>query len=395
MKALYFDCFAGASGDMILGALVAAGVDASLLQLQLKALNVPGFELEFATVVKSGISATHARVHTTEQQTHRHLSDILGIIYDSGLSDNVKVRAARIFSRLAEAEARVHNEPVERIHFHEVGALDAIVDVVGASICFELLGIEGFSCSPLHVGSGFVDMDHGRFPVPPPAVVELLKGAPTYATEVKGELVTPTGAAIITTVCSEFGPLPIMTLRQNGYGAGTRNYDKFPNVLRVLIGDRAEAADDDRLTIIETNVDDLSPQVLGHVMESSFELGALDCYFTPILMKKNRPATLISILCDSAHSGLLAEMLFRETTTLGVRTHSVSRHALAREVVSVETRYGPINVKVAWLNGRVVNDMPEYEQCRAAALRSNVALRVVEDAARTAFAQTKAKQNSS
>ena len=227
MKTLYFDCFAGASGDMILGAMVAAGVDARALQAELSKLNVQGFEVEFASVMRSGISATHARVLTAEQHAHRHLRDILKIIYESGLSDRVKDRAARIFSRLAEAEAHVHNEPVEHVHFHEVGALDAIVDVVGAAICFDLLGIERFFCSPLHVGSGTVDMDHGRFPVPPPAVAELLKGAPIYSTDIKGELVTPTGAAIITAVCTEFGPLPNLRLEQSGYEQ-VREYDGFP-----------------------------------------------------------------------------------------------------------------------------------------------------------------------
>ena len=237
MKTLYFDCFAGASGDMILGAMIAAGVEPQALLDQLSLLNVQGYSIEFQTVDRSGISATYARVQTPPEHAHRHLSHILKIIYDSQLSAGVKDRAAKVFSRLAEAEARVHNEPVESVHFHEVGALDAIIDVVGAAICFDLAGIERFVCSPLHVGSGSVDMDHGRFPVPPPAVAELLKGAPVYSTDIKGELVTPTGAAIIATVCSEYGPIPKMELQQTGYGAGTRQYEKFPNVLRVLIGE--------------------------------------------------------------------------------------------------------------------------------------------------------------
>jgi pyridinium-3,5-bisthiocarboxylic acid mononucleotide nickel chelatase len=390
MKTLYFDCFAGASGDMILGALVAAGVEPQALIERLNALSVSGFKVEFETVNRSGISATHARVHTEEQHAHRHLSDILKIIYDSGLTDGVKQRAALVFSRLAAAEAQVHNEPVDRVHFHEVGALDAIVDIVGAAICFELLGIEKFVCSPLHVGSGTVNMAHGRFPVPPPAVAELLKGAPVYSTEVQGELVTPTGAAIITSVCSDFGPLPSLTLERSGYGAGTRDYEKFPNVLRVMIGEQVQQVADEQLVMIETNVDDLSPQVMGHVMDQALELGALDCYFTPIIMKKSRPATLISILCRPQERELLSEMIFSQTTTLGLRTFNVSRRALAREIVTVETQYGRIDVKVAYLNGKIVNRMPEYEQCRAAALRANVPLRVVEDEARLAFSKRKA-----
>jgi uncharacterized protein (TIGR00299 family) protein len=385
MKTLYFDCFAGASGDMILGALVAAGADPRALTGQLSLLSVQGFEVDFVTVNRSGISATHAIVRTAHEHHHRHLGDILKIIYASSLSDGVKDRAAKIFSRLAEAEAKVHNEPVEKVHFHEVGALDAIVDVVGAAICFELLGIERFVCSPLHVGSGTVDMDHGRFPVPPPAVTELLKDAPIYATDIKGELVTPTGAAIITTVCSDFGPLPGMKLESSGYGAGTRVYEKFPNCLRVLIGEDAETTGpNERLWMIETNIDDLSPQIFGHVMDRAFQLGALDCYFTPIQMKKNRPGVLLSVLCrDSDRDGLSA-MIFAETTTLGLRSYSVERRALERDTMRVETRYGPIDVKVARLNGNVVNRMPEYEQCREAAVLANVALQVVEEEARLA-----------
>jgi len=386
LKTLYFDCFAGASGDMILGAMVAAGVDPRELADQLRALGVSGFEIEFAIVDRSGISATHARVNTQEQHAHRHLGDILKIIYESQLNDKVKERAALVFSRLAKAEAQVHNAPVDHVHFHEVGALDAIVDVVGAAICFELLGIERFVSSPLHVGSGTVSMAHGLFPVPPPAVAELLKGVPIYSTEVKGELVTPTGAAIISSVCTEFGPMPPLRLERTGYGAGTREYEKFPNVLRVMIGEPAVGVTDEQLVMIETNVDDLSPQVLGYVMDRALELGALDCYFTPIVMKKSRPASLVSILCREEDRERLSEMVFSETTTLGLRTFSVSRRALEREIVKVETQYGPIDVKVARLNGRMINQMPEYEQCRIAAVRANVALRAVEDEARLAFA---------
>ena len=372
---------------MILGAMVAAGVDPRSLIENLQGLSVSGFEVDFATVDRSGISAVHARVRTQEQHAHRHLGDILKIIYDSSLRDAVKQRSALVFSRLAEAEARVHNKPVDHVHFHEVGALDAIVDIVGAAICFDLLRIERFACSALHVGSGTVDMAHGRFPVPPPAVAELLKGVPVYATDVKGELVTPTGAAIITSVCSEFGALPSLKLESTGYGAGSREYEKFPNVLRVIIGEQVHASEYEQLIMIETNVDDLSPQVMGHVMEKALDLGALDCYFTPIVMKKSRPASLISILCRESERERLSEMIFSETTTLGLRTFGVSRRALAREFVTVETQYGPIDVKVARLNGRIINQMPEYEQCRAAALRANVALRAVEEEARLVFAQ--------
>jgi uncharacterized protein (TIGR00299 family) protein len=386
MRTLYFDCFAGASGDMILGAAVGAGVDANALREQLSLLNIEGFSLDFETVDKSGLSATFARVHTVHEHKHRHLSDIEKIVADSQLTTGVKKRAIAVFTRLADAEAHVHNEPIERVHFHEVGALDAIVDVVGAAICFELLNIERFVCSPLHVGSGTVEMSHGRFPVPPPAVAELLKGVPYYSTDIKGELVTPTGAAIITTLCGEYGPMPLMKAQQTGYGAGARDYEKFPNALRVIVGETAPTRNPEKqLLMIETNIDDASPQIIGHVMDRAFALGARDCYFTPVQMKKNRPGVLLSVLCDRDLKEAVMEMLFNETTTLGLRSYEVARRALERRMVTVQTAYGPIDVKVGNLNGRVVNAMPEFEQCREAASRAGVALKEVEDAARLAL----------
>ena len=390
MKTIYFDCFAGASGDMILGAMVAAGVDAQVLREQLSLLNVEGFKLDFETTDRSGLSATYARVETIQEHKHRHLADIRKIIENSGVSDAVKDLSLRIFQRLAEAEARVHNEPIEKVHFHEVGALDAIVDVVGAAICFDLLKIDRFVCSPLHVGSGMVQMEHGRFPIPPPAVAELLRGVPFYSGDIKGELLTPTGAAIITTVCSEYGPIPRITTDRTGYGAGTREYDNFPNVLRVLIGETEnDDAASERLWMIETNLDDASPQIIGHVMDRVFDLGALDCYFTPAQMKKNRPGVLLSVLCGAEEKEAVLNLLFTETTTLGVRSYEVERRALRRNVVTIETQYGPIDVKVAHLNGRVVNEMPEFEQCRTAAIRAGVPLKMVEEAARVALAKTR------
>jgi uncharacterized protein (TIGR00299 family) protein len=390
MKTLYFDCFAGASGDMILGAMVAAGVDPNFLRQQLSLLPVSGFKVDFETVDRSGLSATYARVETAPEHKHRHLADIKEIIDRSGLAEAVKQRAVQIFTRLAEAEARVHNEAVDHVHFHEVGALDAIVDVVGAAICFEFLKIDRFVCSPLHVGSGMVQMAHGRFPIPPPAVAELLKGAPFYAGDVKGELVTPTGAAIITTVCREYGPVPQMTTESTGYGAGTREYPDFPNVLRVFVGEtESSRAIDERLWMIETNLDDASPQIIGHVMDRELDSGALDSLFTPVQMKKNRPGVLLSVLCAQDKKEAVMKLLFTETTTLGVRSYEVSRRALQRSVVRVETQYGPIDVKVAHLDGRVVNEMPEFEQCRDAAAKANVPLKSVEEAARLAMAKVR------
>ena len=375
---------------MILGALVGAGADPHQLIDQLKLLGVENYQVSFSQIDRCNLSATRATVHIGPEHSHRHLADLLKIIDDSQLNRSVKDRASRVFSLLAEAESEVHNVPVERIHFHEVGALDAIIDIVGACIGFELLGIERFVCSPLHVGSGTVEIAHGRFPVPPPAVLSLLRGAPIYSTEVKGELVTPTGAAIIKAVVQEFGPLPPMLVSSIGYGAGTREYKDFPNALRVVVGETSDrpVEDVERLVIVETNIDDMSPQVFGYVMDRAFELGALDCYFTPVQMKKNRPGTLVSILCKPAQQTSLCEMLLVETTTLGVRSYEVDRVALQRAIVTVETPYGAIDIKEASIHGRLLRAMPEYEQCRKAAQEAGVTLREVEQSALKAHAET-------
>ena len=386
MKTLYFDCFAGASGDMILGALVAAGVEPRALIDQLQQLGVAGWKIDFETVDRSGISATYARVETAPEHAHRHLKDILKIIYQSQLKQSVKERAALIFSRLAEAEAQVHNQPVEKIHFHEVGAIDAIIDVCGAVIGFELLGIEQFISSPLRVGFGMARMAHGRFPIPPPAVAELLRDRPVYAGDVEGEFVTPTGAAIITSVCDRFENIPSMKIERTGYGAGSRNPEGFPNTLRVLVGETEAVANaDEILLMIETNIDDMSPQLFGYVMDRALELGALDCYLTQTQMKKNRPGSLISILCRPRDREKFLEMLFAETTTIGARSYEVKRRALVRETIRVETQFGGIDVKVARGNNGYVNAMPEFDQCRAAAAAANVPLREVQEAARQAY----------
>jgi len=386
MKTLYFDCFAGASGDMILGGLVAAGAEPRALIDQLQLLGVAGWKIDFETVDRSGISSTFARVQTAHEHVHRHLSDILKIIYQSQLKQSIKDRAALIFSRLAEAESRVHNEPVEKIHFHEVGALDALIDVCGAAIGFDLLGIEQFISSPLRVGYGMAQMAHGRFPIPPPAVAELLRDRPIYAGDVEGEFVTPTGAAIITAVCDRFENIPAMKIEATGYGAGTRNPKGFPNALRLLVGvTETVASADETLMMIETNIDDMSPQLFGYVMERALELGALDCYLTQTQMKKNRPGSLISILCRPRDREKFLEMLFAETTTIGARTYEVQRRALLRETIRVETQFGAIDVKVARGNNGHVNAMPEFDQCRAAATAADVPLREVQEAARQAY----------
>jgi len=387
MKTLYFDCFAGASGNMILGGLVSLGVAPEQIILELQNLNVSEFDIEFSKVNRAGISAIHAKTIYKEEKVHRHFSDIKKIIEESGLDSSIKERSIEIFRNLTKAEAKVHGVEIEKVHFHEVGAMDAILDVVGTCIGFELLGIEKFVCSKIHVGSGFIDIAHGKYPVPPPAVAELLKGIPTYSTEIVGELITPTGAAIISTVCNSFGELADFESEIIGYGAGTREYENFPNVLRLMIGadsirrhedtqqkgvgEVQKAVSAENLLLLETNLDDVTGEVLGFVMERAFEKGALDCWFTPIQMKKNRPATMVSILCRIDDKAILSELLYKETTTLGIRITEVKRECLAREIRTVKTAFGEVNIKVASLNGKIVNAKPEYEQMRKIALESN------------------------
>ncbi len=383
MKTLYFDCFAGASGNMVLGALIAAGVDEGKLKAELEKLNLPDFHLSVEKVNRSGISSVHVHVKIPDEKNHRHLPEIEKIIDESSLSDSVKERSIAIFRKLADAEASVHGIELSKVHFHEVGAFDAIIDVVGSCIGFEILGVQRFVASKIHVGSGFVDMAHGKFPVPPPAVAKLLESIPFYSTEIEGELITPTGAAIISTLCDSYGPIPELKLEAIGYGAGSRTYDKFPNVLRIMIGESAavsERSDAETLTVLETNIDDLSPQILGHFMERALAEGALDCWFTPIQMKKNRPATLVSVLCHTADEQRFLELFYRETSTIGVRVQRVERHSLKREVTTVETEFGHVDIKRSYLNGEAVNSKPEFDDMKAAAAASGVSVKAVSDA---------------
>ncbi len=378
MKTLYFDCFAGASGNMLLGALVGLGVASDELHSELAKMDVPAFEIVFETRDKSGIAALHADVRVPDEKNHRHLHHIEGIITNSALSDGVKSRALSIFRTLAAAEAKVHGIDISKVHFHEVGALDAIIDIVGCCICFEKLGIESFASSKLHVGSGFVEMAHGKFPVPPPAVAEILRDAPVYSTEITGELVTPTGAAIIATICKSFGPIPEIRIEKVSYGAGTRDYMNFPNAIRLIVGRSSSGGHLSKLLLIETNVDDITGQTLGYLMEKAFEAGALDCWFTPIQMKKNRPATQISILCTVEARSAMIELLYLETSTLGARVIEVERDCLPRVTKKIGTRFGEITVKVAKYQDRVVSAKPEYGELRRAAAEFGLPLLKVE-----------------
>jgi hypothetical protein len=381
MKIAYFDCFSGISGDMTLGALVDAGCNLAEMESQLRRLPVTGWKISSEKVVRRGFRATQAKVESSDAQRHRSLSEILQLIERAGLPAAVGERASRIFQRLGEAEALVHGMPVEKVHFHEVGAVDSIVDIVGAAAGFDQLGIEEFFCSALNVGGGRVQTQHGSLPVPAPATAELLRGAPTYSTGIQRELVTPTGAAIVATVTSRFGPQPQMTVAAVGLGAGSAELAEQPNVLRLFIGEAAARRDDagleEDIAVLEANLDDMSPQIYGFFAERALEAGALDVFSVPVQMKKNRPGQLITVLCNPADQEKFSDLLFRETTTLGVRQSIVKRRTLQRESLTVQTSLGSIRMKVARLHGHILNFAPEYEDCQKVAAERGVPLKRV------------------
>jgi pyridinium-3,5-bisthiocarboxylic acid mononucleotide nickel chelatase len=391
MKIAYFDCFSGASGDMLLGALLDAGLELGRLEAELHRLPLPDWSITAEKTKKKGIAATQVRVHSGEHHPHRGLAEILRLIdhgREAGLAPAVAERASAIFRRLGEAEAKIHNVPVEQIHFHEVGAVDAIVDIVGASAGFALLGIEDFHASALNVGGGRVEAAHGVMPVPAPATAELVRGAPTYSSGIERELLTPTGAAILTTIVHHFGPLPPMRIAAIGYGSGTTDLPSQANVLRMFVGEavpQGGIASDETITVIEASVDDLNPQVYAYFAERALGAGALDVSSAPLQMKKGRPGQLITVLAPPGRADSLVDLFFRETTTIGVRAWEARRRVLAREMVRVETPYGAVAVKVARLNGRVLNASPEFEDCRRLALERNVPLKQVQAAASAAF----------
>jgi uncharacterized protein (TIGR00299 family) protein len=383
MKIAYFDCIAGASGDMILGALVDAGIPLEKFQERLSDLAIGDeFDLQAKKINKNGFGATKVDVIVHESETNhqhgRHLAEIEAIIGKSRLAEHIQEKAIGMFRRLAEVEAGIHGLPVENVHLHEVGGVDTIVDIVGALLGLEVLGVEQVYGSPLPLGRGFVRSAHGQIPLPAPATVALLKGIPVRGSDIESELVTPTGALILSTVCKSFGPIPTMTLSALGYGAGGRDLP-IPNLLRLLVGEGGAGIES--LVILETNVDDNSAEINGYVMERLFANGALDVFFTPIMMKKNRPATLLSVLCRPANVEVMETILFRETSTLGVRRQPVERRCLPRESVIVETFYGPIRVKVALLPDGTTKRAPEYEDCKRAAESHGVPLRLVYKAA--------------
>ena len=371
---------------MTLGALVDAGCGLELLRSGLQGLQVPGWTIAAEKVWKNGMSATFVRVTTEDQSKHRSLSTILEILQKSTLSETVRNNAAAIFRKLGEAEASVHDVPLEKIHFHEVGAVDAIVDIVGSCIGFESLGIQKFACSPLNVGGGTAKMAHGILPVPAPATAKLLQGKPTYSNGVQKELVTPTGAAIVATLCDSFGPQPAMSVSAIGYGAGSADLEGQPNVVRIMLGEAAEKAVpgfDEEISVIEANLDDMNPQIYGYFSEKAFVAGALDVYTTPVQMKKNRPGTLLTVLCKPTDTNTLMSLIFAETTTFGARTYTAQRRTLPRESVNVHTQFGDVRIKLSRVNGRILHVAPEFEDCRKLAVEKNIPLqRVISDALR-------------
>ena len=371
---------------MTLGALVDAGCDEEQLRTELGGLRVPGWGLTAERVWKNGMAATHVKVKTEDQSKHRSLSAILEILEKSQLAPGVRDRAAAIFTKLGEAEARVHGVPLEKIHFHEVGAVDAIVDIVGACIGFHALGIEEFACSALNVGGGTAKMAHGILPVPAPATANLLQGKPTYSNGVQKELVTPTGAAIVATLCEWFGPQPSMSVTDIGYGAGTADLEGQPNVVRLMIGEAAGksvAGFDEEIAVIEANLDDMNPQIYGYFLERALAASALDVYTTPVQMKKNRPGTLLTVLCKPQDTNTLISLIFAETTTFGARTYRAQRRTLPREFLNVTTAFGDVRIKISRVNGRILHVAPEYDDCRKLAVEKNVPLqRVISEALR-------------
>ena len=422
MRIAYLDCFSGISGDMFLGALIDAGVSPQLLEDTVKALNI-GARVELSKVVRAGISATkvdvyansekdlprevfwerqendhankhahdHGHAHSEDSHEHHHhghdhehgrtLSAIRHIIEKAAISSNAKNTAIKIFETLGQAEAEIHSTSIDQVHFHEVGAVDAMVDIVCAAVGAESLAVEEWVCSPLNVGGGTVKCAHGTLPVPAPATLKLLRDAPVYSSGPQVELVTPTGAAIVRTLSTRFAPFPAMKIETSGYGAGTRDFPEHPNLLRITIGE-AEPTDrvntsNDRITVLEANLDDLSPQVLAYAMERLLAEGALDVFSVPVQMKKSRPGALLTVLAKMEDASRLTKTIFDETTTLGVRRREEQRQTLSRRWETVDTTWGPVRVKIANMNGTVSNYAPEYEDCRTLAEAQHVPLRTV------------------
>lgn len=388
VRVLYFDCFSGISGDMVLGAFLDAGLPLAELERALGTLGVSGVSVGSERVLRAGVSATKFVVHThhhAEHHAHRSLAEISTLIASTALSPAGRDRARSLFRRLAEAEAAIHQMSVDDVHLHEVGALDSIIDIVGAVFALEWAGADRIVCSPLNVGGGTVESAHGRLPVPAPATVRLLGDAPIYGGAVQKELVTPTGALIATSYAGAFGPIPLMEVERVGYGAGERDTPGVPNVLRVLIGRAADRATGDRVSVIECEIDDMNPQIFSVVMDRLSAAGALDVFYTPVQMKKNRPGTLLTVIAPPELRSELTDIVFRETTTIGLRYSDVDRECLRREIVSVDTPIGSVRFKLAWRGGRVINVAPEFEDCSRLAVEHALPVKEVQAIAVQAY----------
>ena len=380
MRTAYFDCFSGISGDMILGALIDLGLSPKYLEKELKKLDIPAFKLIVKNVRKNGISGVGVEVITKDKK-ERTLKDILKIIDKSKLDKDIKETAKKIFTRLNDAEAQVHRENKEHMHFHELGMLDTIVDVLGALIGIKKLGIEKIYGSALHIGSGFVKCSHGTLPVPSPATAELIKGIPAYGKDVEGELVTPTGAVLITSLAEKFGNMPRIKIEKTGYGAGERNLS-IPNLLRVIIGNMDDDYEQDRVALIQANIDDMNPQIYDYLFEKLFKKGAFDVWLAPIQMKKNRPAVCLSVLAKKNDVDSLCDVIFNETTTIGVRISEVSRKKLSRQEKAVNTKYGKISVKISKAGKSIKTITPSYDDCRKLAKKLNIPLKEIFEEAK-------------
>ena len=383
MKTAYFDCCSGISGDMVIGALIDMGLDIRILRRELSKLHISNYSISASKAERHHITGTSFKVKFKESRHHRTFTDIKNLINKSKLSAKTKELSVSIFFNLAKAEAKVHGCKVAEVHFHEVGAVDSIVDIVGTAVGIEKLGIEKIYSSALPLGSGWVETAHGRMPVPAPAALELMKGVPVIQSPVKSELTTPTGAAIIKTIAKGFGNMPQMKIEKIGYGIGTRDFEQIPNILRIVTGEGSSGQE--KLLMIETNIDDMNPQIYDYLMTRLFKKGALDVFLTPIQMKKGRPAVLLNVLCNEDKKAQVMDIIFEETTTIGIRTCDVNRYCLERDTSEVVTPYGKVKVKISQKNGRPINIQPEYEDCRKIAEKKNAPLKKVMDSAKKRF----------
>ncbi|HEY6838400.1 MAG TPA: nickel pincer cofactor biosynthesis protein LarC [Geobacteraceae bacterium] len=366
MNIVYFDCFAGIAGDMTVAAFLDLGVPLDFIRDELARLSLPTAEYRLAAerVMRRGVSAMHFDVHVEGHQPHRHYTDIAAMIEASSLAPTVKERAQRIFFRLAEAEAKVHGVAMDHVHFHEVGGVDSIVDIVATSLCLDYLGITQLYASPLPWGSGFVETAHGRLPVPAPATAELLRGMPVHGETGPGERVTPTGAAILAALASGFGPAPAMRVTGIGCGAGTKDFGDMPNIVRLVMGEKSTPLGRDEVTVLETHIDDMNPEILGHLMERLLAAGALDVAFSPLQMKKNRPGTRLTVVAPPTRAEELAALVLTESTAIGVRSYQTARFVLDRRIEERDTSLGAVKVKVIGRAGEILRIVPEYEECR-------------------------------